>query len=171
MKPQRNRFAGDSEGDLVERSFEEFFRIEYPRLLKTMVLMTGSSSDGEDLAQEAMVRVFERWDRIAGTRSPAGYAYKTAFNLNRKTARRRRVSDRILPLLLRDVSAPNGHDATELRLVIAKMPRPLKEALIVVDWLGYTSEEASRILGIRPAGVRSRLHRARPMLVHTLGED
>jgi RNA polymerase sigma-70 factor (ECF subfamily) len=48
------------------------------------------------------------------------------------------------------------------------LPRTQLEALLLVEWLGMTSEEAGRILGIDPASVRGRIHRAREALRATL---
>jgi len=38
-----------------------------------MLLMTGDRSEAEDLAQEAMARVYERWRRVRGMGSAEGY--------------------------------------------------------------------------------------------------
>src|SRR5437870_2808080 len=78
--------------------FDEFFRVEYERLAKALLLVTGSRSDAEDLAQEALARAYERWERVKRMESPLGYVYRTALNLNRKRLRgiavqRRRASE------------------------------------------------------------------------------
>jgi len=44
--------------------FREFFAGEYRRLAKALFLMTGDALEAEELAQEALVRVFERWDQV-----------------------------------------------------------------------------------------------------------
>jgi DNA-directed RNA polymerase specialized sigma24 family protein len=41
--------------------------------------------------------------------------------------------------------------------------------LVLVEWLGYTAEEAGRILGIEAVSVRGRLHRARGTLRERFG--
>jgi hypothetical protein len=46
-----------------ESSFERFFTDGYVRLVRAMYLLTGSMAEAEDLAQEAMARVYERWER------------------------------------------------------------------------------------------------------------
>lgn len=51
---------------LGERTFEEFFLAEYDRLMRAMWLLTGSRAESEDLAQEAMARACERWDKMQG---------------------------------------------------------------------------------------------------------
>jgi RNA polymerase sigma-70 factor (ECF subfamily) len=41
--------------------------------------------------------------------------------------------------------------------------------LILIDWLDMDTDEAARALGIKPASVRVRLHRARSSLRQALG--
>jgi DNA-directed RNA polymerase specialized sigma24 family protein len=43
----------------IGSSFEGFFRQVYPRLSRALLLLTGDPPEAEDLAQEAMARVFE----------------------------------------------------------------------------------------------------------------
>ena len=54
----------------TELDFEGFFRAEYPRLARACYLLTGEAAEAEDLAQEAMARTFERWNRIRAMDSP-----------------------------------------------------------------------------------------------------
>lgn len=42
-----------------------------------------------------------------------------------------------------------------------RYPGPQREALVLIEWLGYSAEEAGPLLGIQAASVRGRLHRAR----------
>jgi Sigma-70 region 2 len=65
-------------------SFVSFFEAEYDGLFRTLLLLVGSRSEADELAQETMVRVYERWGRIQEMDSSAGYAYTVAFNLNRR---------------------------------------------------------------------------------------
>ena len=60
-----------------EPSFRWFFEAEYRRLCEALYLLTGDAYEAEDLAQEAMTRALERWDRVARMDSPAGYVYRT----------------------------------------------------------------------------------------------
>jgi DNA-directed RNA polymerase specialized sigma24 family protein len=66
-----------SSGDItvaVDPSFEAFFSVEFTRLAQALFLLTGSSSEAEELAQEAMVRVYERWGRVSVMDSPTRYS-------------------------------------------------------------------------------------------------
>jgi RNA polymerase sigma factor (sigma-70 family) len=149
--------------------FEGFFRLEYPRLVKTLYLTVADLLEAEELAQEAMARVFERWDRVKTMDSPGGYVFRTALNLNRKRLRRLAVRTRRLfrPAEPGDPTAA-AEARSDLLRALAGLPDGQKEALVLVDWLELTSEEAARVLGIRPASVRSRTHRAREALQERL---
>ena len=53
---------------------------------------------------------------------------------------------------------------------LQQLPDGLRAALILVDWLDMDTDEAGRVLGLKPASVRVRLHRARSALRDALGE-
>ena len=75
-------------------AFGIFFDGEYPQLCRALVLLVGDAFEAEELAQEAMTRVLERWDRVREMDSPTGYVYRTALNLQRKRIRRLAVRAR-----------------------------------------------------------------------------
>jgi RNA polymerase sigma-70 factor, ECF subfamily len=42
----------------------------------------GNRAEAEELAQDAFLKVWERWDRVADIEEPVGYLYRTAMNLS-----------------------------------------------------------------------------------------
>ena len=46
------------EASLAVQDFRDFFDAEYRRLSRALFLITGSVTEAEDLAQDALVRVF-----------------------------------------------------------------------------------------------------------------
>lgn len=150
--------------------FEVFFEDLYERLFQALLLTCGNRADAEDLAQEAMVRAYEQWDRVQAADSPAAYVFRTAFNLNRKRIRRaalalrrvvpqERTSDPTAAVLAKD----------EARRLLRSLPVGLREAVVLVEWLGMSAEEAGRVLGIQAVSVRGRIHRARELVRTRLG--
>jgi RNA polymerase sigma-70 factor, ECF subfamily len=162
----------DAEAAAPAANFETFFQDEYPRLLQAMVLLTASPAEAEDLAQEALTRAYERWEKVRGLESPIGYVYRTALNLNRKRLRRLAVRARI-QLETRYESDPAAvvEARNEVLRVLATLPSAQREAVVLIDWLGMDADEAGRLLGIEAASVRGRLHRARAGLRQLLGES
>jgi RNA polymerase sigma-70 factor (ECF subfamily) len=155
----------------TEESFEAFFRAHYSNLARALLLLTGDRAEAEDLAQEAMARVFERWGRVAAMDSPVGYLYRTAFNLNRSRARRVATRARhLLPGPPPSDPADRMVSRVEVVEAVAALPAPQREAVVLVEWLDLDAEEAGRILGIEAVSVRGRLHRARATLRERLGD-
>lgn len=70
----------------VGRDFDHFVASASPGLLRAAYLLTGDRSDAEDLLQNALLRVFRRWQSISGP--PSGYAFTVLVNLSRDDRRR-----------------------------------------------------------------------------------
>jgi RNA polymerase sigma-70 factor (ECF subfamily) len=163
---QQAAAATESPEDLrIQFAFEEFFETERERLFRALLLVTHDSPEAEDLMQEAFLRVWERWDRVGTLDDPVGYLFKTAMNLHRSAIRRAVAAAK------RSLRAPGEHDPFErvidrdeaVRSLAALTPRQ-RAAVVVTELLGYSTEEAGAILGIRPGTVRMLISQARAAL-------
>ena len=152
--------------------FEEFFEAEYKHLCEALYLLTGDAFEAEEIAQEAMTRVLERWERIRSMDSPTGYVYRTAMNLNRHRVRRIAVRARRVfeARPSQDLGSTVG-DQQDVRRALAMISTREREALVLVDWLQMNADEAGKVLGIKASSVRVRLHRGRANLRDHLGGD
>jgi RNA polymerase sigma-70 factor (ECF subfamily) len=159
------------EGATRTHDFESFFRAEYRSLCQALVLLVGDAFEAEEIAQETMTRILERWDRVRVMDSPTGYAYRTALNLQRKRIRGLavRAKRRFAHVPVADIGVV-ASDRQDVHRALQKLPDGLRAALILVDWLDMDTDEAGRILDLKPASVRVRLHRARSALREALGE-
>jgi RNA polymerase sigma factor (sigma-70 family) len=146
-------------------AFADFFEEGYPRLVRALLPATGDLASAEEAAQEAMTRVFARWGRIGRLESPIGYAYVVAINVLRRRSRRRWIP------LSRETLDPRPDPARQVAIrdrvlrALAALPEGERDAVLLVSYLGLSSEEAAAALGIKPASVRSRVHRARTSLL------
>ena len=161
---------GTPQVKLAHEDFSEFFRREYGRLARACLLLTGNPAEAEDLAQDALVRTYARWDDIRSMNSPEGYLYRTALNLNRKRLRRIAVRARHL---VNAGARPGDVEVVENRLdvlrAVAALPRGQREALVLVEWLDLDIDEVAGLIGIAAVSVRGRLHRARRTLRERFG--
>ncbi|HEX9377356.1 MAG TPA: sigma-70 family RNA polymerase sigma factor [Actinomycetota bacterium] len=151
-------------------TFELFFEQERRRLWKVMYLLTGDGHEADEISQEAMVRVLERWDRVRAMASPAGYLYRVAFNLHRRSRRRRRLIARESPHEGSLDPAATVAARVDVMRALAGLSMEQRQALVLVDFMDMSSEEAGRLLAIDPSSVRSRLQRARGVLRERLEE-
>ena len=153
-----------------EDDFVALFESEYGRLVRALYVLSGSGSEAEDLAQEALARVYERWQRVRGMESPIGYLYRVALNLHRRGLRAPRH------LGLREVQELEGglsdvDQRSDLAKAVSELSPRLREALFLHEWLGFTSEQVAKLIHVRPSSVRARLSRARKELREKLGDD
>src|SRR5262252_5982565 len=74
--------------------FESFFRDEHDALFRALWLVTRNRHEAEEIAQEAFLRVWERWSRVSRVPDPTGYLYRTAMNIFRSRLRRAAVAVR-----------------------------------------------------------------------------
>lgn len=151
--------------------FEEFFQAEYGGLVRALYMLTADLSEAEELAQETMARVYERWDRVQTMESPGGYVYRVAVNLNRHRLRHLAVRARRLLAMRVHGESSQPETRTEITEAIASLPAGQRQAFMLVEWLGMSAEEAAQVLGIAPSSVRARTHRARAALRARLREE
>jgi RNA polymerase sigma-70 factor (ECF subfamily) len=146
-------------------TFEGFFEEEKERLLRILSVITGSRAEAEDLAQEAFTRVLERWETVAAMEDPAGYLHRTALNLFRNQYRRARVAlARTVGLgPEQDVFKPVDDRDAATRAMGELTPRQ-RAALVLTEALGYSGDEAGRLLGIKASTVWALTHQARAAL-------
>ena len=152
--------------------FEDFFQAEHIRLARALYLLTGSAAEADELTQEALVRVYERWDRVRDMDSPQGYLFRTALNLHRSRLRWLATRTRHI---LHPTPSPDPADVVQSRdsltRALASLPTGRREAVVLVEWLGMDQDEAATALGIKPGSVRSRLSRAKADLRRTLESE
>lgn len=143
-------------------TFEGFFDAERDRLFRAMCVITGSRSEAEDIAQDAFVKVLERWDRVSCMEDPAGYLHRTATNLFRNRYRRAGVA---LRARLRPAPVHDVYEAVERRdeidRALASLTPRQRAALVLTEVLRYPAEEAGRMLGVKDSTVRALVFQAR----------
>lgn len=145
--------------------FTAFFADEHVRLFKALYFVTGNRADAQEIMQETFLRLWERWDRVAEIEDLTAYLFRVAMNGSRMRARAaRRAAKRLVSI---DASV-DPFDEIDLRHDVLRMLRALsprqRTALVLLDLYGYGSEDAARIMGIRPSTVRALATQGRAVL-------
>jgi RNA polymerase sigma factor (sigma-70 family) len=160
--------------ELVESRarFDEFFEEEHERLFKALYFVAGNRHDAEELMQDAFLRLWERWETIDRIDDPTGYLFRVALNGFRMRRRRMAMAIRKLTPIVepRDVFLEAEMRADVRQLLLGLTPRQ-RAALLLVDLLGYPSEQAARILRVRPSTVRALATQGRRALRATGGAE
>ena len=161
-----------TQADDLATSFEAFVDAESAKFHGALRLLTRDRADAEDLMQEALLRVWERWDRVRTLEDPTGYLYRTAMNLHRKRLRRAAVAIRhaIRPRPARDPLDEVESRDEVLRALATLTPRQ-RMSLVLLDLLDYSSEEAGRLMGVSATTVRVLASQGRAALRTGTGDD
>jgi RNA polymerase sigma-70 factor (ECF subfamily) len=145
--------------------FDEFFEEEHDRLYKALYFVTGNRQDAEELMQDAFLKLWERWGEIHRISDPVGYLFRVALNGFRMRRRRAAMAIRkALPVADRRDAFVDAEMRADVRQLLLGVTTRQRAALLLMDLLGYPSEEAARILRVRPSTVRALATKGRRVL-------
>jgi len=167
--------TGSEGGEPPQRpgaDFESFFRDQHDALFRALWLVTRNRHEAEEIAQEAFLRVWERWARVSRLPDPTGYLYRTAMNIFRSRLRRAAVAVRKTVRAMPpddQLAMVEGRDAA-VRAMASLTPRQ-RAAVVLTDVLGFTSEESAAALGVKAVTVRVLAARGREALRKAIGES
>jgi RNA polymerase sigma factor (sigma-70 family) len=121
--------------------------------------------EAEEIMQDTFVSVWERWDRVGVMESPAGYLYRTALNRFRSRARRAvRATRKVVGAAEAGDAFAAADERDAIARALARLPDRQRAAVVLVELLGYGSDEAGEILGVKAVTVRSLASQARSTL-------
>ena len=165
--------AGGTPHDLVAADagdFDRFCRDEYRAVVGLAFVLTGRWAVAEDLAQDAFLDAFRRWDELSSYDRPAAWVRRVV--VNRSVSRRRRVMSEARALArLGTRRTPAAtipeHDTEVWALVRALPPRQAQVfALTYVEDLAL--DQVAAVLGITKGTAKTHLQRARAALADKL---
>jgi RNA polymerase sigma factor (sigma-70 family) len=136
-------------------SFEELFLDVHDRLYRALYFITGSSADAEELMQDAFLKLWERWDRRDTIDDPVAYLFRVALNGVRMRVRHARMAARkIAPTAGARDAFDDVNVAEDVRRMLRGISPRQRTAIVLTEIFGYSSEQAARIMGIKPTTVR-----------------
>ena len=151
-------------------TFEEFFATENEPLYRRMCFVTGNSQEAEEITQDAFLSLWVRWDHVSSLEDTRGYLYRTAMNVFRKRYRRAKLAIRRAIAAAPLADPFEGIDEQQdLLAAVAGLTSRQRAALVLLDVVDMTSEEAGRALGVTAGTVRGLATRARAAIRDTMG--
>lgn len=157
-----------SPGDPVG-ALEALYRAEHAASVRLAHLLVGDRARAEELAHDAFVRVF---GRIGSIDDPPAYLRTTLVNLCRDHGRRRTRTDALpVPRGEDHPEPPLPPDGSPVWAALQGLPHRQRAALALRYYLDRPTEEIAETLGVRPATVRSLLHRGLTTLKEVVPRD
>ena len=189
---ETRRATADRDGMLVARlrrgepdAVEELVGTSGDRVYRLAIRITGHPPDAEEVAQDALWTASRKIDTFRGTAAFGSWLYRiTANAAYQKLRRRRSVRNEIAWDDLTKVAADATARATprledpaiesELRSAISAaiddLPADYRAPLLLRDVDGLSLLEIAEALHIKPATIKSRVHRARLFLRKRLAD-
>jgi RNA polymerase sigma-70 factor (ECF subfamily) len=153
--------------------FDAFYRREYASVVALAFALCGRGSVAEDLAQEAFLKTYQHWSRVADYERPDGFVRRVAANMAVSFARRRAAEGRAV------VGLAGGARSwlDELEPVdavfwqqVRSLPRRQAQSVALFYLEDRSAEEIAEILHCSISTVRVHLHRGRTTLERQLRE-
>ena len=156
------------------------------RLYGLALKFCGSAEDAEDLVQEVFLQAYRKWDQFRGESRPTTWLYTIATRACQRQKRRHSGQPRNLDSLsdlvpfdggsVADLEAADDPFQTQVRReareqverALAQLPRPYRMALILKDLVELPVADVARVLSLKEATVKTRVHRARLQLRRAL---
>jgi RNA polymerase sigma-70 factor (ECF subfamily) len=161
-------------------AFEKQAERAFPSIYGTALRLTRSREEAEDLAQEAVVRAYEAFDRFDGANFKA-WILRIVTNLYINKYRQRQRGPQLASLDEDSMMEPAddeestpdhmlfdnmlGHEVEE---ALARVPEDFRMAVVLCDIEGLSYQEVAHSTGVPIGTVRSRLARGRAMLRRSL---
>jgi len=155
-------------------AFDQLVMSHQRRVLSIAWHLLGNREEALDAAQETFLRVYKHFKGFDESQDFDGWLYRIAINVSRDLARKRnRVATFELCCDPTDLPEPAGRlddpeadlRRSEQQAMIAQALDTLSEreraTIVMRDIEGHSTEDVARILGSRPATVRSQIWSAR----------
>jgi RNA polymerase sigma factor (sigma-70 family) len=164
----------------TDLSFEQVVRDHQAMVFRTLMRLTGSRDNLEDLAQEVFLRLYKALPNFRGESLVTTYLYRITVNVAQNEWKRRKRSDRPLVSISDETSAweerlehpdRNAEQQLEEREFKLKVEEQLgrlsgveRSVLVLYHQEERSYEQIAEALGMPIGTVRTHLHRGRKKL-------
>jgi RNA polymerase sigma-70 factor (ECF subfamily) len=153
-------------------AFEELVRIYQADIWRLCFHLLGSRTLADDVTQDAFVRAYRFLPRFRGDAKFSTWLFSIARNCAldelRRAGRRKRIDASLQAEP--DRYAPEATLGIEVREAVAGLALDLREPLVMIDVMGQSYAEVAEAMRLPLGTVKSRVHRARQLLAHALGD-
>ena len=148
-----------------EEAFDRFVRKYYEDMLRYCIYHSFCMEDAKDLTQEVFLRFFSTFPNYRHKGKVKNYLYTIARNLCINHYKKNENFAGNMPEA--DVTAPFLDDFTtdvEMRICLDRLPKELREVIILYYYQGMKQSEIADILGIGIPLVKYRLRKAKEQM-------
>lgn len=172
--PDRELLRQHAEGH--PDAFSELVNRHRDRMWAVALRTLGDQEEAADALQEAFLSAYRAAGRFRGDASVTTWLHRIVVNACLDRLRRRSIrpavpmgDDAALASVAPTVDQTSTHELSlDISDALQRIPFEQRSALVLVDMMGYTVEDAARILEIPPSTVKSRCLRGRSRMARLL---
>jgi RNA polymerase sigma-70 factor (ECF subfamily) len=174
----QNELAREAAQADARREFEERLAECGPLAYRVARGVLRNTADAEDVAQEALLRAYRRFDRLRDRTRFRGWLVRIAFRIaldRLRSSKRREQRDTLWSRPEHQPPAANAEDLAassefqaHLERALAELPEKFRLVLLLAAMEGHTIEEVAGMLGIPVGTVKSRLFFGKKQLAEKL---
>ncbi|MEU3315948.1 SigE family RNA polymerase sigma factor [Streptomyces sp. NPDC048387] len=164
---------GTAAEDAASAEFHAFFERHHAELARLAHLLTGEADAADDLAADALLAVWHRWDRVRASEQPVAYARGVVANLARMRIRsavreRRRVA---LFWAKRGETTENPDVAgvVDVQMALRRLPFRKRVCVVLRHAFDLSEKDTARALGVSVGTVKSQTSKGVAELQRLLG--
>jgi RNA polymerase sigma-70 factor (sigma-E family) len=154
----------------------ELYAAHWHALVRLAYLMVHDITLAEDITQDALVAVHQRWGRLRDSHAALGYVRRTIVNRARSALRHQGVVDRYArrtgaqeSVVSAEHSAMAHVEHEEMLLALQQLSEKQREVLILRYYSELSEAEIADALGISRGAVKTHAHRGLARLRAAIG--
>lgn len=147
----------------AQAEFHRFFEAHHRDLARLAYLMLGDTDAADDLAADALVAAWHRWDRVRAADQPLAYVRRIVMNLCNSRIRaivRERGRLPTLGASLQDrTDGPDVPAVVDVRVALQRLPERKRACVVLRFAFDLSEAETAKVLGISVGTVKSQTSR------------
>ncbi len=178
IRAAENEWSREAAQAVRRREFEARLAECGPLAFRVARGVLRNDADAEDVAQEALLRAYRRFDRLRDAQRFRGWLVRIVFRLaldRARSAKRRELRETEWAHPARRAAPPNaeelaasGEFQAQFDSALDALPEKLRLVLLLAAMEGHTLEEVATMLGLPIGTVKSRLFAGRKKLAEKL---
>lgn len=153
-------------------AFDRFVRSTEQDVRRFLSWWGRLGNDLDDVVQETYLRAFRGISTYRGDSVARSWVLSIARRAGADhVARQRRIDRAVAAVADRSSMVQSADDSSHLADMVRELPDPHREAFVLVRVMGYSYDDAARIIGCPRGTVQSRVARARLRLVEALRSE
>lgn len=175
-----------------ERAIAELSSTYGPKIFQLAFRHLRNHEDAEEVVQDVLLKVFRKIDMFRGDSALSSWIYRITFNTAMSRLRRTKAA-RLAEVLELEIGtstsddSPGAYDPADwsnmadeeilrrqmrerLAEAVGDLPAIYRDPVILRDFRGLSTEEASTRLRVKDQTLKSRLHRGRLLLRESLAD-